>query len=128
MAETSTVNAMLKCRCPRCHQGGMFSYSTYNLRKFDLMPELCPVCSLRFDRELGFYWGAMYFSYFLCVFIVALTGISLNYLANDPATWVYLTVSISSIILFAPALFRYSRMLMLYLFGGVSYDPEFPKQ
>ncbi|MGV3540307.1 MAG: DUF983 domain-containing protein [Rufibacter sp.] len=107
----------------------MFTHSALNLRKFDQMPEQCPVCKFRYEVELGFYWGAMYMSYGLSVIIVLIVGLSLYFLANDPPTWVYLTVVASIVILLTPVLFRYARVMMLYLFGSVSYDPKYnPRQ
>ncbi|WP_245964517.1 DUF983 domain-containing protein [Rufibacter immobilis] len=106
----------------------MFTHSAFNLRKFDQMPEKCPVCGFRYELELGFYWGAMYMSYGLSVVIVFLVGISLYFLANDPPTWVYLTTVAATIVLCTPALFRYARVLMLYLFGSVSFDPTFNRK
>lgn len=121
------LKAGLKLKCPRCHQGPMFSHSALNLRKFDQMPENCPVCGFRYEIELGFYWGAMYMSYGLSVFIVFLVGISLYFLANDPPTWVYLTTVATIVVLFTPVLFRYARVMMLYFFGSVSFDPKYKR-
>ncbi|WP_317195362.1 DUF983 domain-containing protein [Rufibacter roseolus] len=121
------LKAGLEMKCPRCHQGPMFSQSALNLRKFDQMPEKCPVCGFRYEVELGFYWGAMYMSYGLSVFIVFLVGISLYFLANDPPTWVYLTTVAFTILVFTPILFRYARVMMLYFFGSVSFDPKYKR-
>ncbi|WP_225986444.1 DUF983 domain-containing protein [Rufibacter sp. LB8] len=103
----------------------MFSHSALNLREFDKMPEACPVCGFRFEIELGFYWGAMYMSYGLSVIIVVLVGLGLYHLANDPPTWVYLTTVASIVVVFTPFLFRYARVMMLYFFGSVSFDPKY---
>ncbi|GGK67423.1 DUF983 domain-containing protein [Rufibacter glacialis] len=106
----------------------MFTYSALHLNKFDHMPEKCSECGFRFEIELGFYWGAMYMSYGLSVVIVFLVGISLYFLANDPPTWVYLTAVASVIVVFTPVLFRYARVMMLYFFGSVSFDPSFRRR
>ncbi|WP_231583470.1 DUF983 domain-containing protein [Rufibacter radiotolerans] len=106
----------------------MFTHPALNLQKFDQMPEKCPECGFRYEIELGFYWGAMYMSYGLSVVIVLLVGVSLYFLAGDPATWVYLTVVAITIIGFTPVLFRYARVMMLYFFGSVSFDPSFASQ
>jgi uncharacterized protein (DUF983 family) len=124
MSLMATFLAMLKFRCVRCHHGKMFTHSILSPSKFDAMPEHCPKCGLRFERELGFYWGSMYISYGLSVFVVLFIGMGLFYLANDPPTWVYISAVTFAIILLTPVLYRYSRVIMLYLFGGVSYDPQ----
>ncbi|MBA9079022.1 MULTISPECIES: DUF983 domain-containing protein [Rufibacter] len=105
----------------------MFTHSALNLKKFDQMPEKCPFCGFRYEIELGFYWGAMYMSYGLSVLIVLIVGVSLYFLANDPPTWVYLTAVAGTVILLTPVLFRYARVLMLYLFGSVSFDPKYKR-
>jgi uncharacterized protein (DUF983 family) len=119
------LQAALAMKCPQCHQGPLFTHSAANLQKFDQMPEHCSVCGLRFERELGFYWGAMYMSYGLSVGIVVTLGLVLYHLFNDPATWVYLTAVASTITILTPVLFRYGRVMMLYWFGSVSFDPKY---
>ncbi len=69
----------------------------------------------------------MYMSYGLSVVVVFLVGVSLYFLANDPPTWVYLTAVAASVILLTPFLFRYARVLMLYFFGSVSFNPKYKK-
>jgi hypothetical protein len=70
--------------------------------------------------EPGFYFGALYVSYaftivfFICIWLVL-------YLLFDPADWVYGTAIVGTSILFIPFSFRYSRILFLYWFGGISY-------
>ncbi|QHL89363.1 DUF983 domain-containing protein [Nibribacter ruber] len=91
------------------------------------MPEHCPVCGLRYERELGFYWGAMYMSYGLSVGIVVTVGLLLYHVFNDPPTWVYLTAVATIITVFTPILFRYGRVMMLYFFGSVSFDVKYRK-
>jgi uncharacterized protein (DUF983 family) len=121
--ESSTM-ALLAQRCPRCHQGPLFSHGAYNLTKFSDMPEHCPVCGQIYEIEPGFYWGAMYFSFAFGTGIMLITGMVLYYLAGDPETWVYVTTVAVIVLLTAPLSLRYSRTLMLYLFGGVRYDPN----
>ncbi len=124
MAPPSTLKAVLWAKCPRCRRGNMFSYSALHITKFDQMPEQCPVCRFRFEIEPGFFWGAMYFSYAFSVGIVVAVGVLLYYLANDPPTWVYLAVVTGIILISTSLLFRYARVLMLYMFGSVHYDPH----
>ena len=125
MGHQSTLQAILQEKCPRCHQGNMFTHSAFNLRKFDVMYEHCPVCRFRYEVELGFYWGAMYISYGFSVVLVILVGLSLNYLAHDPPLWVYGLSIALGVLLFTTFLFRYARVVMLYLFGSVQYDARY---
>jgi uncharacterized protein (DUF983 family) len=103
----------------------MFTHTAFNIRKFDQMHEHCPVCNFRYEIELGFFWGAMYISYGFSVAIVVMVGLFLYFVANDPPIWVYAVVVTAVILLFTTVLFRYARVLMLYLFGSVHYDPKY---
>jgi uncharacterized protein (DUF983 family) len=120
----STTAALLALRCPRCHEGKLFSAPAYNLTKFADMPEACPVCGQAYEPEPGFYYGAMFVSYAFSVAIFAITTVALYFLAGDPALWVYVvTVGLAAMVT-TPLSLRYSRALMLYWFGGVHYQPK----
>ena len=120
--ESSTL-ALLALRCPRCHRGKLFSYPATNIAKFTDMPDNCPVCGQTFEPEPGFYFGAMYISFAFAVAILTVCGVLLYYLAGDPDVWVYVVAVTVITLATTPLAFRYSRALMLYLFGGSRYDP-----
>ena len=123
-ATDSSSLALLQLRCPHCHEGPLFTHSALNVTKFSDMPDHCPVCGQAYEPEPGFYYGAMYISFGFAVAIFAVTGVVLFYLAGDPPLWVYVTTVTAAALLTMPVVFRYSRALMLYLFGGVHYDPR----
>ena len=111
-------------RCPRCHQGALFTHSAFNLTKFADMPDACPACGQAYEPEPGFYWGAMYISFAFSTGIMLVVGFGVYFLLHDPDTWVYITsVAVASLLL-TPLSLRYSRTLMLYWFGGVDFDPK----
>ncbi|OON69663.1 DUF983 domain-containing protein [Hymenobacter sp. CRA2] len=125
MATTdSSALALLQLRCPHCHEGPLFTHSAWNITKFSDMPGQCPVCGQTYEPEPGFYYGAMYISFAFAVAIFAVTGVLLYYLAGDPDLWVYVMSVAVVTLLTTPLVFRYSRAIMLYLFGGVHYDPR----
>lgn len=119
--ESSSL-ALLALRCPRCHEGHLFNHPATSLTKFTDMPAECPVCGQTFEPEPGFYFGAMYVSFGFAVGIFLACGVLLYYLANDPELWVYVTTVAVVTLVSTPLAFRYSRALMLYLFGGARYD------
>ncbi|GAB3837612.1 DUF983 domain-containing protein [Hymenobacter jeollabukensis] len=123
-APDSSKLALLQLKCPRCHEGPLFTHSAWHLSKFSDMPESCPVCGQTYEPEPGFYYGAMYISFGFAVATFAVCGVLLYYLAGDPSLWVYVTTVAAVTLLTAPLVYRYSRALMLYLFGGVHYDPR----
>lgn len=121
----STLVSILQQRCPRCHQGPLFTHSALNVARFTEMPEACPVCGQVYEPEPGFYWGAMYISFAFSTAIMLVVGFAVYYLLNDPDTWVYITAVAIVALLLTPLSLRYSRTLMLYWFGGVRYDARY---
>lgn len=119
----SSWRALLALRCPRCHEGRLFSHSALALTKFSEMPAQCPVCGQAYEPEPGFYIGAMYVSYSFVVPLVLGVGLLVYYFGNDPDTWVYVTAVAVATVALAPLMFRYARAVMLYAFGGVRFQP-----
>lgn len=120
----STGLALLKLRCPRCHTAKLFSHPALST-SFVEMPLQCPICGQSYEPEPGFYYGAMYISSGFSTGILLLIGFMLYYFANDPPLWVYITAVGVAILLVTPLLFRYSRAVMLYGFGGARFDPRY---
>ncbi len=116
----STPLALLALRCPRCHRGRLFLHPALSL-KFVQMPPACPVCGQTFEPEPGFYYGAMYISSGFSTVTLLGIGFLLFYFAHDPSTWVYVLTVAAAVLVITPLLFRYSRAVMLYLFGGAEF-------
>jgi uncharacterized protein (DUF983 family) len=115
----STVADILSQRCPRCRAGHIFGYSIF--RGFPKMQERCPVCDLRFDREPGYFLGAMYVSYALALGIVALIAGLLWWVTG----WWITKDTIWAVVLFlplAPTITLFARVLWIYL--DQTIDPE----
>lgn len=123
-APASAVRALLALRCPRCHTGRLFTHAALST-SFMNMPLACPVCRQTYEPEPGFYYGAMYISSGFSTGILLLIGFLLFYLAHDPPLWVYVTTVGAAVLLVTPLLFRYSRAVMLYGFGGAHFDPRY---
>jgi len=85
------------------------------------MHERCPVCDLKFDREPGYFLGAMYVSYGLGVAIVALTAALLWYFTG----WWITKDTIWAVVVFlplAPSITLFARVLWIYL--DQTIDPD----
>ena len=78
------------------------------------MNEHCPVCDLKFEREEGYFLGAMYISYGLAlIFIIGLAG-----LLRALLPWSIQKAVIWAVLLFLPAaplIALFSRVLWIYL-------------
>ena len=120
----STPRALLMLRCPRCHTGPLFTHPALSAHFMD-MPEACPVCRQTYEPEPGFYYGAMYISSGFSTGLLLAIGFLLFYLAHDPPLWVYIGAVGGAVLAVTPLLFRYSRAVMLYAFGGVRFDPRY---
>jgi uncharacterized protein (DUF983 family) len=98
--------AMLRQRCPRCRQGRVFRGALE-------MNPACPVCGLSFEREQGYFLGAMYISYALSTVLLGLLTWGL---------WLLLNWDLGLLVLLAcvlylpvvPVVFRYSRVLWIH--------------
>lgn len=119
----NALQAVVKCKCPRCRQGNVYPYGAYNLLRFFKMNDRCQHCDVRLEPEPGFYQGAMYVSYAFSVAGLVAVGILLYYTIN-PSQWVYISSIIGLMFVLAPLNFRYSRIVYLYLFGGIGYKPS----
>lgn len=116
---SSMAADILRQRCPRCRTGRIFSGSVFV--GFPKMHERCPACDLRFEREAGYFLGAMYISYILGVGIIILIAALLWAVTG----WWVTKSTLWAIVLFlplAPAITYFSRVLWIYL--DQSFDPD----
>jgi uncharacterized protein (DUF983 family) len=110
---------MLHQMCPRCRSARMFRTSIF--RGFPKMHQRCPACDLKFEREEGYFLGAMYIGYGLALITIVGLGLIL-WLATS---WSLQKVTVWAILLFlplAPILTLFSRVLWIYLDWAI--DPE----
>ena len=115
----SLLADILHQRCPRCRSGRIYRGSAFV--GFPKMNERCPACQLRFEREAGYFLGAMYISYGLALAIItvltALLWFITKWWITDDVIW--------AVVLFlplAPAITYFSRVLWIYFDQTV--DPD----
>jgi len=110
------VRAALLLRCPRCGQGRLF-------RGMFSMPQRCEVCDLAFEREPGYFVGAIYVNY------AATAALTIGgFLLLDAYTTISLTLQLvlwSAVgIAFPLWFFRYSKAIWLAV--DFFFSPEDP--
>ncbi|MES2587901.1 MAG: DUF983 domain-containing protein [Bacteroidota bacterium] len=111
-----------KNKCPKCHKSNVFqTNNAYDLKSFDKMNTSCSSCGEVYEKELGFFTGAMYVSYALMVAWFVTTWV-LDSLLFHLEIWLYFTFFISSVILLIPVTFRLSRLIWLNFF--IKFDKE----
>ena len=117
--KSSTLRAILRQHCPRCRQGRIFPYSVF--RGLPKMYQRCSVCDLKFQREEGYFLGAMYISFGLALAIIAVIAALLCAITG---WWITKDV-IWAVVLFlplAPGISLFARVLWIYL--DQTFDPE----
>jgi uncharacterized protein (DUF983 family) len=120
--QNSVTASVLKMKCPKCHQGNLFiTTNPYKLSRVHEMPEYCLDCGQSFEPEPGFYTGGMYVNYAFTIVLTALAFLVLEVLLSVPA-YVFFSIYVAVLLLIGPFMFRYSRVVYLYMF--VRYDKE----
>lgn len=112
--------SLVRQLCPRCRVGKIFSGSVLRVYTWPRMYERCPVCDLKFERESGYFLGAMYISYGLGVVCIAFLALVLWTVTS----WGIIKIIVWASILFLPFVWPItllSRVLWLYLDWAV--DP-----
>lgn len=109
-------------KCPRCHKGRIFEKNNpYTFDKPLLMHDSCSECDLRYEREPGFFYGAMYVSYAM------MSGIFITWFISD-LLWLHmeaLTLAVSvmlNILIAFPIVYRSARIVWLNFF--IRYDKD----
>ncbi len=123
MSNKSILRAIKAEKCPRCRQGDLFVTSAYKIAGFYKMHKFCPACNQTFEPEPGFYFGAMFVSYGMIVFMSIFTWIIL-YFAFHPEFEAYVIIILILNVLLLPFIFRYSRTLFLYGFGSIKFNKD----
>ena len=118
-APVPALTGIFRQLCPRCRRGKIFRSSIY--RGFPGMHERCPICGLKFQREAGYFLGAMYISYGLALAAILIISLVLWRVTD----WRIDKIVIWAIILFLPLVLPitlFSRILWIYL--DQSIDPD----
>jgi len=97
--------AVLLMRCPRCREGAVY-------RGLLLTRRRCAVCGLEFERENGYFTGAMYISYFLG--IVTTAPVWLTMLLTGQSLGLIMAVTVAQVVVSVPIFYHYSRVLWLH--------------
>ena len=117
---TGALRGIVRQVCPRCRQGAIFRAPLW--RGYLAMHEKCPVCGLKYEREPGYFLGAMYFSYMLSL----LPGLAIVLLLWRWTGWPFNTVMLGAFFCYlplVPAVTRWSRVIWMYVDRHFDPDP-----
>ena len=111
-----------KMKCPRCHEGDFFVAKPYSLKQIGELHPNCPKCGLKYEKEVGFYFGAMFVSYALGVALFVTCWVSFNLFFPTASTALQIiTISIFSL-LAAPYFYALSKVIWANFF--FNYDKD----
>lgn len=110
----SKFTPILNGCCPICGKGKIFETKGSLLRlKAPKMHERCSECNYRFDKEPGYFFGAMYISYGLA--IAELVPVFLIFAWFLPLAWIF-TLMFAVLLVTMFFNFRFSRVLWIHIF------------
>ena len=99
--------ALLLKRCPRCRDGRIFKRAV-------TMNDPCPVCGLVFNREPGYFMGAMYFSYVLAVVVMVPLFFVLKALLPGWSSFAVVGLTLVPYLPLTILVFQYARVIWIY--------------
>ena len=109
------VTNILTEKCPKCGEGQVFEKKEKFFR-FPRMHKNCPTCGYQFDREPGYFLGAMYISYGLAVLQGMITFlITYFFFPELPTIWVPIII-MGVILLFSFKNYKLSRIIYIHIF------------
>jgi uncharacterized protein (DUF983 family) len=119
-AKPATALAIFHQLCPRCRRSKIFQRSIW--RGVPRMHECCPQCGLKFEREQGYFLGAMYISYGLALVIITLLTVFVMLVTG----WELTRCVIAAVVLFLPLALPvtyFSRVLWIWFDQSVDPAP-----
>jgi uncharacterized protein (DUF983 family) len=123
--ECSELSAALHSKCPRCRTGNMFANSMYGFKP-QKMNVRCPHCEMRFEKEPGYFYVAMFVSYaFNVAELITMAIATYIITGNLENPYLYMGVLFTGTLILSPFNYRYSRVVLMYwLTPGLKYQPE----
>lgn len=107
--------SILRQQCPRCHRGRLFT-GLFHMRSE------CEECRLRFEREEGYWTGAMLINWLLVTFSLAPLWAVMMF-KGIPLPLILL-VTVALLFLLLPVFFRYSRVIWLHMDHRIDTEKE----
>ena len=114
MKKGSKIYSILHMTCPQCHEGKFLVSNVYDLKNVGDVRDECDVCHLKYEREPGFFYGAMYVSYALTV-AMAVAIFVVSYLLGIGLIGSFIAIFVVLVAL-TPLIMRISRLLYINMF------------
>ena len=122
MKAGSKLYGMLFMKCPKCHEGDLFTNrNVYKLKGFFDMPEHCPSCQQKFELETGFFYGSMYLSYAITIALTIALWVGINFFTSISIV-TFIVLDILMLLVSIPLVYKLSRSIWIAFF--VKYDKD----
>lgn len=112
----SKLYSVLFFKCPACHEGDFLISHPYNLSKAGDIHKSCSVCQIKFSKEPGFYYGAMYVSYGIAVALSIFIYVLFNILHLEFSAELFLLIYSVFILLISPLIYALSKIIWANIF------------
>lgn len=121
--DMNRLTGLVKGKCPKCGEGEVFVTppSAFSFR----MPEMhseCSHCHHVFEKESGFFWGAMYVSYALTLAESAVIFLLAQLVFKETFDERIIWIIVAAVVLLIRFNFRFSRMIWMYIFTSKEMD------
>lgn len=83
----------------------------------------CSHCKLKYSKETGFFYGAMYIAYALGVALFVANWVAFTVLFEEYNVWHLITSIAITTLTFSPYIFSLSKIIWINLFYG--YDEKY---
>lgn len=113
----NALQGITKGVCPVCGQGHIFHSSSFLSIKPPAMNASCTHCGYIFEKESGFFWGAMFVSYAFTVAEIIATIIIWGLFFKGELDTRVIWPTVAVIILLSTFNFKFSRILWIYFFA-----------
>lgn len=112
----SKIYSIAKMKCPQCHEGEFFISHPYDLKRMgDLHPN-CPVCGVKYAKEPGFYYGAMYVAYGIGVGLFVMLWLFFYLFFPELSVSWLLIAMITITLLLSPYIYALSKIIWANMF------------
>lgn len=112
---------LLSNECPNCNKGKVFRDKSFFFSiGFPKMNEYCSHCNFKFEKEPGYFFGAMFISYALGVGEGIITYLITHQFFDETFDLRMIPIICSVILLFSFFNIRMSRMIWIYIFKNYS--------
>ncbi|MCF8415779.1 MAG: DUF983 domain-containing protein [Crocinitomicaceae bacterium] len=124
MKKGTKIYSILNKKCPQCHEGDFFVSSIYVFKYMGDVKENCPHCGLKYSKEPGFFYGAMYVAYALGVATFVTLWVSFNLFFDNVSIGWQIGSIVTSIIILSPAIYAYSKIIWSNMFVKYKHNAK----